>query len=243
MATSDSLRQVPDELLAQQRRALLSGERPSIAELLAGTPYGDDREACLDLLYNEVVVLEELGEQVTPEAYIARYPHLREDIEVHFEIHRAVHGPLVMDTLGSQDATDWGAGERLQRNALLPVADYEIHELLGHGAMSDVFRARDRELHRPVALKVFRYGTLLTERHAARIRTEAAAMGDDWPDLSVMTRCAFAVAPANAHTEVRARAHWVTPSCGGHGAVRECCDLLLTATGHYARLLDEALDP
>ena len=73
--------------------------------------------------------------------------------------------------------------------------------------------------------------------------TEAAAMGDDWPDLSVMTRCAFAVAPANAHTEVRARAHWVTPSCGGHGAVRECCDLLLTATGHYARLLDEALDP
>lgn len=73
--------------------------------------------------------------------------------------------------------------------------------------------------------------------------TQAAAMGDDWPDLPVMTRCAFAVAPANAHAEVRARAHWVTPSCGGHGAVREFCDVLLTASGHYARLLDEACDP
>jgi 3-deoxy-D-manno-octulosonate 8-phosphate phosphatase (KDO 8-P phosphatase) len=73
--------------------------------------------------------------------------------------------------------------------------------------------------------------------------TQAAAMGDDWPDLPVMTRCAFAVAPANAHAEVRARAHWVTPSCGGQGAVRECCDALLTASGHYARLLREACDP
>ncbi len=27
---------------------------------------------------------------------------------------------------------------------------------------------------------------------------------------------------------------------GGQGAVRECCDLLLVASGHYARLLDEA---
>lgn len=73
--------------------------------------------------------------------------------------------------------------------------------------------------------------------------TQAAAMGDDWPDLPVMVRSAFAVAPANAHPEVRARAHWVTPSRGGHGAVRECCDLLLTASGQYARLLREALDP
>ena len=29
----------------------------------------------------------------------------------------------------------------------------------------------------------------------------------------------------------RAAAHWTTPSAGGHGAVREVCDLLLTARG------------
>ncbi len=67
----------------------------------------------------------------------------------------------------------------------------------------------------------------------------AAAMGDDWPDLPVMSRSALSCAPANAHQEVRARAHHVTQAPGGHGAAREFCDLLLIASGHYARLLRE----
>jgi len=64
-----------------------------------------------------------------------------------------------------------------------------------------------------------------------------AAMGDDWPDLPLLTRAAFACAPANAHAEVRAVADHVTTASGGHGAARECCDLLLCAAGRYAALL------
>ncbi len=71
--------------------------------------------------------------------------------------------------------------------------------------------------------------------------SQAAAMGDDWPDLSVLTQCALACAPANAQTEVLARAHYVTRLAGGAGAVRELCDLLLVAKGQYAQLLQEAL--
>ncbi len=67
---------------------------------------------------------------------------------------------------------------------------------------------------------------------------QAAAIGDDWPDLPVLRRCAFPVAPANAHAEVRAAARHVTAATGGHGAVREFCDLLLVAGGQYARLLE-----
>jgi len=66
---------------------------------------------------------------------------------------------------------------------------------------------------------------------------EVAAMGDDWPDLPLMTRARFACAPANAHIELQAVAHHVTAAHGGHGAARECCDLLLTAAGRYATLL------
>jgi 3-deoxy-D-manno-octulosonate 8-phosphate phosphatase (KDO 8-P phosphatase) len=65
-----------------------------------------------------------------------------------------------------------------------------------------------------------------------------AAMGDDWPDLPLMTRAAFACAPVNAHIEVRAVAQHVTCAAGGHGAARECCDVLLTAAGRYAGLLN-----
>jgi 3-deoxy-D-manno-octulosonate 8-phosphate phosphatase (KDO 8-P phosphatase) len=65
-----------------------------------------------------------------------------------------------------------------------------------------------------------------------------AVMGDDWPDLPLMTRAAFACAPANAHVEVRAVAQHVTCAAGGHGAARECCDVLLAASGRYAGLLN-----
>jgi 3-deoxy-D-manno-octulosonate 8-phosphate phosphatase (KDO 8-P phosphatase) len=66
----------------------------------------------------------------------------------------------------------------------------------------------------------------------------AAAMGDDWPDLPVMRRAVFSCAPPHAHAEVLAAAHHITAAPGGHGAARELCDLVLTASGHYARLLD-----
>jgi 3-deoxy-D-manno-octulosonate 8-phosphate phosphatase (KDO 8-P phosphatase) len=69
---------------------------------------------------------------------------------------------------------------------------------------------------------------------------QAAAMGDDWPDLPVLRRCALACVPPGAQAEVLAAAHHVTRAAGGQGAVRECCDLLLVASGHYARLLEEA---
>lgn len=67
--------------------------------------------------------------------------------------------------------------------------------------------------------------------------SQAAAMGDDWPDLPVMRRSALACAPHNAHIEVRHCAHYTTQARGGEGAAREFCDLLLVATGAYAGLL------
>lgn len=66
---------------------------------------------------------------------------------------------------------------------------------------------------------------------------EVAAMGDDWPDLPLLQRCAFACAPPGAHAEVRAAVDHVTAAAAGHGAAREFCDLLLTAAGRYAALL------
>jgi 3-deoxy-D-manno-octulosonate 8-phosphate phosphatase (KDO 8-P phosphatase) len=67
--------------------------------------------------------------------------------------------------------------------------------------------------------------------------SQAAAMGDDWPDLPVMQRVAFACAPANAHAQAKALAHHTTAESGGAGAARAFCDLLLVAGGHYAGLL------
>ena len=69
---------------------------------------------------------------------------------------------------------------------------------------------------------------------------QAAVMGDDWPDLPLMQRCAFSCAPPNAHAEVLAAADYVSGRRGGDGAAREFCDLLLLACGKYASLLEKA---
>ena len=72
---------------------------------------------------------------------------------------------------------------------------------------------------------------------------QVAAIGDDWPDLPVLQRAAFACAPPGAHAEVLAIAHHVTAARAGEGAAREFCDLLLVAGGHYRRLLGAASAP
>lgn len=72
---------------------------------------------------------------------------------------------------------------------------------------------------------------------------QTAVMGDDWPDLPLLRHAGFACAPANAHAEARVLAAHVTALTGGAGAVRELCDLLLAAGGHYRRLLEQHLGP
>jgi 3-deoxy-D-manno-octulosonate 8-phosphate phosphatase (KDO 8-P phosphatase) len=66
---------------------------------------------------------------------------------------------------------------------------------------------------------------------------ECAYIGDDLGDIPVMLRVEFAVAVADAVAETRQAAHYVTELPGGHGAVREVCDLILKAQGHWHELM------
>jgi len=67
------------------------------------------------------------------------------------------------------------------------------------------------------------------------LRTEQVAyVGDDIIDLPVMARVGLAVAVADADPFVKLHAHWQTPHPGGHGAVRDVCELILHAQGHLS---------
>ena len=61
----------------------------------------------------------------------------------------------------------------------------------------------------------------------------AAFMGDDLPDLPVLTRVGLPVAVQNAVEEVREAAQFVTEAPGGRGAVREFAEVLLKARGEW----------
>ena len=56
---------------------------------------------------------------------------------------------------------------------------------------------------------------------------EALYMGDDVSDLGAMAEVGNSAAPASAMVEVCEAADYVTAKSGGHGAVREVCDLIL----------------
>lgn len=66
---------------------------------------------------------------------------------------------------------------------------------------------------------------------------ECAYIGDDLGDIPVMNRVELAVAVADAVVETKQAAHYITELKGGHGAVREVCDLILKAQGHWHELM------
>lgn len=67
-------------------------------------------------------------------------------------------------------------------------------------------------------------------------------MGDDWLDLILLKRVGFATAPANSVAEVKEMVHYVTLRSGGHGAVREVCDLILQAKNLHRQLLQSYMN-
>ena len=62
-------------------------------------------------------------------------------------------------------------------------------------------------------------------------RDAAAYMGDDVMDLSVMRHVGLALSVPESPQLVREHSDYVTQRGGGHGAVREACELIMSAQG------------
>ena len=60
---------------------------------------------------------------------------------------------------------------------------------------------------------------------------EAAFVGDDIPDLPLLSKVGYSFAVANAVSAVREYCDYTTKASGGNGAVREVCELVLAAHG------------
>ncbi len=67
---------------------------------------------------------------------------------------------------------------------------------------------------------------------------QIAYVGDDVIDLPIMRRCGLAIAVANARPQVKAIAHYETPSRGGHGAARDAVEYILEAQGTLEEVVD-----
>ena len=70
---------------------------------------------------------------------------------------------------------------------------------------------------------------------------QAAVVGDDLPDLPLLSHAGVGIAVADAHEEVRRHADWITRARGGHGAVREVAEAILKAKGLWTKVLERYL--
>jgi 3-deoxy-D-manno-octulosonate 8-phosphate phosphatase (KDO 8-P phosphatase) len=66
---------------------------------------------------------------------------------------------------------------------------------------------------------------------------EVCFIGDDLPDLQVLSRVGFAVTVPNGVKEVKQAADYITHKRGGEGAVREVIELILKRQGKWDRFL------
>ena len=83
------------------------------------------------------------------------------------------------------------------------------------------------------------YHELLT--HLSLTPDQVAYIGDDLIDWPVMAEVGLSVAVGDAHPLLRPRAHYITTLNGGHGAVREVCDLLLLAQGKLEGAIGQSI--
>ena len=126
-----------------------------------------------------------------------------------------------------------GAGLKLARRAGLRTG-----VITGRGSAAVARRARELEMdfiYQTSEEKLSAYREIL--RRTGLDEGQVAYMGDDLPDLPILTRVGLAIAVANAAPEVKKAARFVTHRSGGAGAVREVVEFVLKAQGKWAKAI------
>ena len=163
----------------------------------AGGGPAPSREDRLAAAVAELTRQLESGTPVDREALVARHPDLASDLLEFLEAHSELEGlvaPLLGRGLGAVGGPPWVAGNEAAGNnvagddvagdeapdggaAPWTFGEYEVHEEIGRGGMGVVYRATQRSLGRPVALKMILAGRFASARDVERFRVEAEAVG------------------------------------------------------------------
>jgi 3-deoxy-D-manno-octulosonate 8-phosphate phosphatase (KDO 8-P phosphatase) len=123
-------------------------------------------------------------------------------------------------------------------------AGIELALITGRSSGIVAARARDLGIRRVLQGQRDKHAALqcLLAQAGGELRA-CAYMGDDWPDLPVLGAVGLAATVADAPDEVKRSVHWVAPSAGGRGAVRDLASLILRAQGRFDALLEAARVP
>jgi len=117
---------------------------------------------------------------------------------------------------------------------LLMAEGIEVALISGRNSKAVDFRARDlgiREVHQGIKDKGPLCEKIIRQRNLRR--DQVCCVGDDLPDLPLFERSGICFAVCDASPEIKALATWTTGKRGGHGAVREVCEVILESRGKW----------
>lgn len=119
------------------------------------------------------------------------------------------------------------------------VLDAGIRVCIVTGRSSKALKSRCRNLGIDLVFENVADKADIIDTLVAQTQTEPAHMafmGDDLPDIGLMRRVGLSIAVSDARPEVRMHADYTTSACGGRGAVREVCELLLKSQGVFEKI-------
>ncbi|MBN2233055.1 MAG: HAD-IIIA family hydrolase [Deltaproteobacteria bacterium] len=141
-------------------------------------------------------------------------------------------GRVIIDDAGREskhfDVRDGHGLKLLQRTG--------IRVALLTGRVSRVVEHRARELGIDLVFQRIRDKLAAYERirELTGFRDgEICYIGDDLVDVPVLARAGFAVTVADGSAHLAPYVHWRSAYPGGHGAVRELCELIMAAQGTW----------
>jgi serine/threonine protein kinase len=161
-----------DEVWAEMRSRQRAGQALRAEDWLKDVdPSHQDRDFVLDVIHAELFLREQAGERPRLEEFVARFPHLRDELTRQFEVHWSRSGTASLSGDAEPETTDATppTGEWQTTTSVTPlptpartaapqtIGKYRVIEELGSGGQATVYRAVHPTLGQDVVIKISRH--------------------------------------------------------------------------------------